>query len=141
MSINLVFLGLATTASPLFLLVSVLMLAQSQRLREATALAIGWFLSIGTCAAAVLLLGSALPKEDGHPNGRLLGLIDVLLALVLAFMALRFHRRSKRDPEAAVPLTGQVCGRIDEVLSVSRIIQDTVNGFREAVGGLSRYVG
>jgi enoyl-[acyl-carrier protein] reductase II len=45
------------------------------------------------------------------------------------------------DMEAAVPLTGQVCGRIDEVLSVSRIIQDTVNGFREAVGGLSRYVG
>ena len=44
------------------------------------------------------------------------------------------------DMEAAVPLTGQVCGRIDEVLSVSRIIQDTVNGFREAVGGLSRYV-
>ena len=45
------------------------------------------------------------------------------------------------DMEAAVPLTGQVCGRIDEVLSVSRIIQDTVNDFREAVGGLSRYVG
>jgi hypothetical protein len=102
-SINLVFLGLATTASPLFLLVSVLMLAQSQRLREATALAIGWFLSIGACAAAVLLVGSALPKEDGHPDGRLLGLIDVVLAVVLALMALRFHRRAKRDPQAAVP--------------------------------------
>jgi enoyl-[acyl-carrier protein] reductase II len=44
------------------------------------------------------------------------------------------------DMEAAVPLTGQVCGRIEEVMSVSRIIQDTVNGFREAVGGLGRYV-
>ena len=103
MSINLVFLGLATTASPLFLLVSVLMLAQSQRLREATALAIGWFLSIGTCAAAVLLLGSALPKEDGHPSGRLLGVIDLLLGLALAALALRFRRRYQRDPQAAVP--------------------------------------
>lgn len=43
------------------------------------------------------------------------------------------------DMEAAVPLTGQVCGRIDEVLSVSQIIQGTVNGFREVVGGLGRY--
>lgn len=43
------------------------------------------------------------------------------------------------DMEAAVPLTGQVCGRIDEVLSVSQIIQDTVNGFRHAVGGLRAY--
>lgn len=43
------------------------------------------------------------------------------------------------DMEAAVPLTGQVCGRIDEVLSVSRIIQDTVNGFRQSVSGLARY--
>lgn len=103
MSINLVFLGLATTASPLFLLVSVLMLAQSQRLRQATALAIGWFLSISACAGAVLLLGAALPKEDGHPDGRLLGLLDLVLAVVLAIMALRFHRRARRDPEAAVP--------------------------------------
>ena len=103
MSMNLVFLGLATTVSPLFLLVSTLMLAQSQRLREATALAIGWFLSIGFCAATVLLVGSALPEEGGHPNGRLLGGIDLLLGLVLAALALRFHRRYRRDPQAAVP--------------------------------------
>jgi hypothetical protein len=103
MSMNLVFLGLATTVSPLFLLVSTLMLAQSQRLREATALAIGWFLSIGFCAATVLLVGSALPEEGGHPNGRLLGVIDLLLGLALAALALRFRRRYQRDPQAAVP--------------------------------------
>ncbi len=103
MSINLVFLGLATTASPLFLLVSVLMLAQSQRLRDATALAIGWFLSIGACAAAVLVLGSALPGSDGHPNRRLFGVIDMVLAGVLLLMAIRLHLRHRRDPQAAVP--------------------------------------
>jgi len=103
MSMNLVFLGLATTASPLFLLVSTLMLARSQRLREATALAIGWFLSIGFCAATVLVVGSALPEEGGHPNGRLLGGIDLLLGLALAALAVRFHRRYQRDPQAAVP--------------------------------------
>jgi hypothetical protein len=103
MSINLVFLGVATTASPLFLLVSVLMLAQSQRLREATALAVGWFLSIGACAAAVLLLGSALPTEDGHPNHHLMGAIDLALGVVLAGLAVRLRRRYRRDPQAAVP--------------------------------------
>jgi len=103
MSMNLVFLGLATTASPLFLLVSVLMLAQSQRLREATALAIGWFLSIGFCAATVLLVGSALPQEGGHPNGNLMGALDLLLGAALAGLALRFRRRFQRDPTAAVP--------------------------------------
>ena len=103
MSINLVFLGLATTASPLFLLVSVLMLAQSQRLREATALAIGWFLSIGFCAATVLLVGSALPQEGGPPNGNLMGALDLLLGAALAGLALRFRRRFQRDPTAAVP--------------------------------------
>jgi len=43
------------------------------------------------------------------------------------------------DMEAAVPLTGQVCGRIDAVKTVSQILQETVNGFREAVSGLARY--
>lgn len=103
MSLNLVLLGLATTASPLFLLVSVLMIAQSQRLREAIALAIGWFLSIGACAAGVLLLGSALPTEGGHPNHHVMGAIDLALGIALAGLALRFRRRYQRDPQAAVP--------------------------------------
>lgn len=103
MSLNLLLLGLATTASPLFLLVSVLMLAKSQQLRGATALAFGWFLCIGFCAATVLLVGSALPQEGGHPNGRLLGGIDLVLGLALAALAVRLRRRYQRDPQAAVP--------------------------------------
>jgi hypothetical protein len=103
MSINLVFLGLATTASPLFLLVSVLMLAQSRRLREATALAVGWWLSIAFCAASVLIAGSVLPQQGGHPSSRLMGGLDLLAGLALAVLALRLHRRSRRDPQAAVP--------------------------------------
>lgn len=103
MSINLVLLGLATTASPLFLLVSVLMMAQSRRLREATALAVGWFISIGFCAAAVLVLGSALPQENGQPSTPWLGLIDLALGVLLGVLAVRAHRRHRRDPQAAVP--------------------------------------
>jgi enoyl-[acyl-carrier protein] reductase II len=44
------------------------------------------------------------------------------------------------EMEAAIPLSGQVVGRIDEVKSAADIVQGTVNGFYEAVGGLtSRY--
>jgi enoyl-[acyl-carrier protein] reductase II len=41
------------------------------------------------------------------------------------------------DMEAAIPLSGQVVGRIDEVKSAADILQDTVNGFYEAVSGLT----
>jgi enoyl-[acyl-carrier protein] reductase II len=44
------------------------------------------------------------------------------------------------DMEAAIPLSGQVVGRIDEVKSAVDIVQETMGGFYEAVGGLaSRY--
>jgi enoyl-[acyl-carrier protein] reductase II len=46
------------------------------------------------------------------------------------------------DMEAAVPLTGQVCGRIESVETVADIINGTVTGFRAAVGELAgRYIG
>jgi enoyl-[acyl-carrier protein] reductase II len=41
------------------------------------------------------------------------------------------------DMEAAVPLTGQVCGRIESVESVTDIINGTVTGFRAAVSELA----
>ena len=41
------------------------------------------------------------------------------------------------DMEAAIPLSGQVVGRIDEVKSAADILQDTVNEFYEAVSGLT----
>ncbi|WP_246637509.1 NAD(P)H-dependent flavin oxidoreductase [Burkholderia catarinensis] len=44
------------------------------------------------------------------------------------------------DMEAAVPLTGQVCGRIDSVLPVRRIIDETIAQFTRTVDMLaSRY--
>ena len=41
------------------------------------------------------------------------------------------------DMEAAIPLSGQVVGRIDEVKSAADIVQDTVNEFYDAVAGLA----
>jgi len=45
------------------------------------------------------------------------------------------------DMEAAIPLSGQVCGRIDAVLSARQIIDDTMAGFNEVVAGMSRQYG
>lgn len=42
------------------------------------------------------------------------------------------------DMEAAIPLSGQVCGRIDAVLSARQVIDDTMAGFHEVVTGMSR---
>ena len=45
------------------------------------------------------------------------------------------------DMEAAVPLSGQVCGRIDAVRPVREIIEDTIRGFHETVEAMAgRYV-
>ena len=45
------------------------------------------------------------------------------------------------DMEAAVPLSGQVCGRIDSVKPVRQIIEETVRGFHETVDGLATRYG
>jgi enoyl-[acyl-carrier protein] reductase II len=42
------------------------------------------------------------------------------------------------DMEAAIPLSGQVCGRIDAVLSARQIIDETMAGFDETVRDLAR---
>tara|TARA_B110000503_G_scaffold36706_1_gene60016 strand:- start:4189 stop:4536 length:348 start_codon:yes stop_codon:yes gene_type:complete len=43
------------------------------------------------------------------------------------------------DMEAAILLSGQVVGRIDEAKSAAEIVQDTVNGCYEAVKGLATH--
>jgi enoyl-[acyl-carrier protein] reductase II len=46
------------------------------------------------------------------------------------------------DMEAAIPLTGQVCGRIESVESVADIVASTIEGFRRTVASMaSRYGG
>ncbi len=42
------------------------------------------------------------------------------------------------DMEAAIPLSGQVCGRIDAVLSARQIIDETMAGFDDTVRDLAR---
>ncbi len=46
------------------------------------------------------------------------------------------------DMEAAIPLSGQVAGRIDSVKSAENILQETMSDFYQTMNGLaSRYVG
>lgn len=42
------------------------------------------------------------------------------------------------DLEAAIPLTGQVCGRIDAIKSAKEIIDETIAEFEQIMGNLSR---
>lgn len=42
------------------------------------------------------------------------------------------------DMEAAIPLSGEVCGRIDSVISARQIIDETIAGFEETINGLSQ---
>ena len=39
--------------------------------------------------------------------------------------------------EAAIPLCGQVCGRIDSIKSAREIVEETMAGFREIMRGLA----
>jgi enoyl-[acyl-carrier protein] reductase II len=45
------------------------------------------------------------------------------------------------DMEAAVPLTGQVCGRIEAVETVAEILEKTVAGFHASVASLGKRYG
>ena len=42
------------------------------------------------------------------------------------------------DMEAAIPLSGQVCGRIDEVISARQVIDETISGFEKVMNDLAR---
>lgn len=42
------------------------------------------------------------------------------------------------DLEAAIPLTGQVCGRVDEIKTAKQIIDETVAEFEQVIQGLAR---
>ncbi len=42
------------------------------------------------------------------------------------------------DLEAAIPLTGQVCGRIDAIKTVKEVIDETVAEFEQVMGNLAR---
>jgi enoyl-[acyl-carrier protein] reductase II len=42
------------------------------------------------------------------------------------------------DMEAAIPLSGEVCGRIDAVISARQIIDETMAGFHDVIRGLAR---
>ena len=43
--------------------------------------------------------------------------------------------------EAAIPLQGQVGGRIDKVLSAQEVIDETMSGFNTAINNLHRQYG
>ena len=43
------------------------------------------------------------------------------------------------DMEAAIPLSGQVVGRIDGVKSVADVIEETLSGFHQAINQLAQY--
>ncbi len=63
-----------------------------------------------------------------------------------AFNAMEHFARVKDlyfggDMEAAIPLSGQVVGRIDAVKSAEQIVQETMAGFYETVAGLSARYG
>ncbi len=45
------------------------------------------------------------------------------------------------DMEAAIPLCGQVCGRIDSIKSAREIVEETMRGFRDVVRGLAEQYG
>ena len=45
------------------------------------------------------------------------------------------------DMEAAIALTGQVCGRIDSVKPVAQIIDEVRNEFFDTVGALEKQYG
>jgi enoyl-[acyl-carrier protein] reductase II len=42
------------------------------------------------------------------------------------------------DMEAAIPLSGQVCGRIDEVISAGQVVEETIAGFEQIMQDLAR---
>lgn len=95
--------GLVVACSPLPVLVAVLMIAESRRLRSAVALGAGWFVSIACTAVAGFVAAAAVPHENLSSHRRLLGFGDLALGIVVAALALRTAARVRRDPHAGAP--------------------------------------
>lgn len=103
MSVNLVLLALATTASPLFLLAAVVMLSSSGKVRNPWAAVLGWMVSIGAAAIVVMLIGGLVAGGAHHTTPWWMGALDATLGLVLGFFAVREWRRYLHDPSGRLP--------------------------------------
>lgn len=103
MSINLVLLGLATTTSPLFVLAAVVMLSSSGRVRTAWAAIVGWVISIGASAAAIMVIGGIAAGGPAHRTPWWMGAFDMVLGLVLGVLAVREWRRSRDAAVDSLP--------------------------------------
>lgn len=103
MSINLLLLAIATSLSPLFVLTSVVMMSSTSKVHNSWAAVVGWMVSIGVSAAAIMLIGAAVIGNRSIPNTRWMGALDVVLAALLAGLALREWRRFRADPDSAMP--------------------------------------
>jgi len=103
MSINLVFLGLATTISPLFLLSAVIMMSTSQKVRTSWAAALGWFLSVGATASATLIVGGAVAGTNSHTRHWWMGALDIAFGVIVGVIALRSWRRTHMQNGKALP--------------------------------------
>lgn len=96
MSVNLLILALATTVSPLFLIATVLMMSESEKVRTSWAAAFGWITSIGVSCLALVLVGGAVHGSGSpHRSHWWLAALDLLLGVVMGVLAVREFVRSR----------------------------------------------
>ena len=76
-----------------------------------------------------------LPRGEFHSPD---GFFDVKEINVMENMANLQALYFGGDMEAAIPLGGQVTGRIDEILTVEQVIDQTIEGFNAVVANLAR---
>lgn len=117
MSFNLVFLGLATTLSPLFLLATVIMMSSSQKVRTSWAAVLGWFVSIGTTALAVVIVGGAVSGSKSHVRHWWMGALDVALGVLMGVLAWRSWRLTRNEHGNTLPKWVEKVGSMSVVVA------------------------
>ncbi len=105
-------LGLLASVSPSTIVVFILLLATVRARVNAAAFLIGWSLSLVVVFAVSFAVGGA--RTTQHGGGTVVGVIEILLGLALAFAAARQWRRRDR-PRTSSGVTKKFTGRLKQL--------------------------
>ncbi len=103
MNPNVVLMTLVIALEPIPVLGGVLLLTAKRGRPKAIAFLLGWALALALIGLAIVLIGGQVSTPSGSTSSTVSAVLDILLGLALAALALRTRAKARRGSDQATP--------------------------------------